>query len=90
MAAAKENGRDRAAFPRAGGGGEDEAGDADHADARQDVRPGVGGKSEELEKRNENHESRMQRKQMQDQMVGIGYNHLVTIVRSLTREKGLQ
>ena len=86
MAAAKENGRDRAVFPRAGGGGEDEAGDADPAHARQDV----GGKSEMFEKRNENHESRMQRKQMQDQMVGIGYNHLVTIVRSLTREKGLQ
>ena len=64
MAAAKENGRGGSASPRAGGGGEDEAGDADHADARQDV----GGKSEELEKRNENHESRMQRKQMQDQM----------------------
>ena len=64
MAAAKENGRGGSASPRARGGGEDEAGDADFADARQDV----GGKSEELEKRNENHESRMQRKQMQDQM----------------------
>ena len=64
MAAAKENGQDRAVFSRAGGGGEHEAGDADPAHARQDV----GGKSEELEKRNDNHESRMQRKQMQDQM----------------------
>ena len=59
MAAAKENGRGGSASPRAGGGGEDEAGDADPAHARQDV----GGKSEELEKRNENHESRMQSKQ---------------------------
>ena len=47
MAAAKENGRGGSASPRAGGGGEDEAGSAEHADARQDV----GGKSEELEKR---------------------------------------
>ena len=47
MAAAKENGRGGSASPRAGGGGEDEAGDADPAHARQDV----GGKSEELEKR---------------------------------------
>ena len=37
MAAAKENGRGGSASPRAGGGGEDEAGDADSADARQDV-----------------------------------------------------
>ena len=43
VAAAKENGRDWAAFPRAGGGGEDEAGDADSAGARQDV----GDKSEQ-------------------------------------------
>ena len=43
MAAAKENGRDRAALSRAGGGGEDEAGDADSAGARQDV----GDKSEQ-------------------------------------------
>ena len=43
MAAAKENGRGGSASPRAGGGGEDEAGDAEHADARQDV----GDKSEE-------------------------------------------
>ena len=47
MAAAKENGRGGSTSPRAGGGGEDEAGDADSADARQDV----GGKSEEQEKR---------------------------------------
>ena len=47
VAAAKENGRGGSASPRAGGGGEDEAGDAEHADARQDV----SGKSEELEKR---------------------------------------
>ena len=64
VAAAKENGRDRAALSRAGGVGEDEAGDADLSHVRQDV----GGKSEELEKRNDNHESRMQSKQMQDPM----------------------
>ena len=62
VAAAKENGRDRAALSRARGGGEDEAGDADPAHARQDV----GGKSEMFEKRNDNHESRMQSKQAQD------------------------
>ena len=43
VAAAKENGRGGSASPRAGGGGEDEAGDADSAGARQDV----GDKSEE-------------------------------------------
>ena len=37
VVAAKENGRGGSASPRAGGGGEDEAGDADHAGARQDV-----------------------------------------------------
>ena len=47
VAAAKENGRGGSASSRAGGGGEDQAGDAYLADAR----PGVGDKSEELEKR---------------------------------------
>ena len=37
MAATEENGRGGSASPRAGGGGEDEAGSAEHADARQDV-----------------------------------------------------
>ena len=64
MAAAKENGRGGSASPRAGGGGEDEAGDADLSDTRQDV----GGKSEMFKKRNDNHESQMQSKQAQDQM----------------------